>query len=232
MRPLGTVLALSVLILLVPPGAAQRPQLPPGGLGGFGRPGMLLMNQSVQEELKMSKEQVDIVSEAIRRIETRYWDDFKKLQALKADEMREKFPELMKSVAEETNKVASEHLRPDQRKRLRQIELQQRGYEAFDEPEVQKALRLTEEQKAKMKVIQDDTRKDVEDIVKAGRGNFLGVMPKVMSTRKEAMDRVQAVLKDEQRQAWKELTGQPFQVKFEPSKPEKLKLTFPPIKKK
>ena len=69
----------------------------------------------------------------------------------------------MKSVNDEANKVAADILNTDQRRRFRQIKFQHEGVSAFFEPEVQKAVVLTDNQKERIKTINQDFQKDAEE---------------------------------------------------------------------
>ena len=140
-----SVLVLGLAALLAGPALAQRGQGRGGfgGGGGFGGPGFLLMNPSVQKELKLSDDQVKKITETTESIRDKHRDEFEALGKLEGDERREKSDELRKKVSDETQKALAEILKPEQSKRLKEIQLQQEGARAFNDPEVQKALNLT-----------------------------------------------------------------------------------------
>src|SRR5438105_4510572 len=69
--------------------------------------------------------------------------------------------------------------------RLRQIELQQRGTQAFLDATVQKDLNITPEQTANIKTILDDFRKEQAEAVKEAQGDFQGMQEKMTALRKE-----------------------------------------------
>src|SRR5439155_2091673 len=116
---------------------------------------------------------------------------------------------------------------PEQTKRLKQIELQQRGADGLLQKDVEKALNLTDEQKEKIKTITEDARKEMQSLRPApgagrpGGGGGAGGPPqeffkKMAMVRKETQDKAMAVLTAEQVKTYKELTGAPFEMKFEP----------------
>src|SRR5262245_7424931 len=70
--------------------------------GGFG-PGMLLQNKSVQEELKLDKEQVEKITSALTKMREDHKDDFAKL--LDQNIKQEERAEIMKKVTEATTKA-------------------------------------------------------------------------------------------------------------------------------
>jgi Spy/CpxP family protein refolding chaperone len=210
------MLALTLIALLAAPALAQeRQQRPqpggPRGFGGFGLAG-LVQNEGVQKELKLDKEQVDKVKDALQKVQAKYSDDFAKLRDLPQEEQRTKRQALTRTLNEETLKAAGDILKPDQLKRLKQIELQQAGVLAYSRPEVQKALNLTDDQKQKIQTIAEESGKEMRDLF--GGGNPAEIQEKIAELRKKTAEKVQVVLTDNQKNAWKELTGEPFQVRF------------------
>jgi Spy/CpxP family protein refolding chaperone len=209
------LLVLGLMALLAGPGLAQGQRKGGGfGRGGFGGPGMLLNNKGVQKELKMTDDQTKKVTDAFKEVQDKHRDEFAGLQDLQGDERREKMQEIMKKVNEEQTKVISEVLSADQVKRLNQIELQNSGPRAFTQEKVQKDLKLTDDQKDKIKTIADDLNQEMQGL-RGGGGDFQENMKKMASMRKEAVEKITAVLTDDQKKAWKELTGEPYEVKFE-----------------
>ena len=102
-------------------------------------------------------------------------------------------------------------------KRLKQIVLQQEGLRAFTNEDVQSALKLTDDQKTKFKDIADTYRKDMTALRPAA-----GTRPsdddraKMTALTKETMTKAKDVLTPDQKKSLDELTGKPFEVKFEP----------------
>lgn len=193
------------------------------GFGGFGGGGLgmgaMLNNEGVQKELKLSEEQITKVREATKEVGAKYREEFGKLQDLSQEERREKMTELRTKQEADTKKALEGVLNADQEKRLKQITLQQRGVQAFTDAEVATALKLSDEQKDTLKTINDDSAKDLRELFAAQRGGggggfnqeaFQENMKKMQAMRKEAMDKAVAVLKDDQKKAWKDMTGEPF----------------------
>lgn len=120
--------------------------------------------------------------------------------------------EQLKKYEELQKKALADSLSPEQLKRLKQIQLQQRGAQAFQDPEVQTALKMTDEQKEKVKTIAEDARKDMGELFKnAGGGNREEAMKKFAAFRKEVMDKTTSVLTDDQKKSWKDMVGEPFE---------------------
>jgi Spy/CpxP family protein refolding chaperone len=186
--------------------------------GGPGGPGMLAQNKSVQQELKLSDEQVKKIGEALTQVREKHQEEFQNFRDLSEEERTA----LRKKVNDETSKELASILTPDQMKRFKQIELQQRGVGGLLEEDVEKALKLTDDQKDKIKTINEDAQKERRSLFQAARqggggggGGFAEVGKKMAALNKESMDKAMAVLTPEQVTTYKEMTGTPFDVKFE-----------------
>jgi Spy/CpxP family protein refolding chaperone len=206
------LLVLGLTALLASPAMAQRGR----GRGGFGGPGFFVGNKGVQKELKLTDEQVKKAEDALKTIREKHQQEFAGIQDLPQEERREKFQALNKTVSEEQTKALADVLSADQVKRLKQIMLQVRGAQAFADPEVQKELKLTDDQKDKIKTIGDDARQEGQSIREAAAGDFQEMQKKMAALNKETMEKVSGVLTDDQKKAWKDLTGDAFEFKPDP----------------
>src|SRR5215472_6741883 len=115
---------------------------------GFG-PGAMLQNESVQKELKLTDEQKTKLREALEKVRDNHKDDLAKLRDL-SNEERQK---LLRTVAEESQKAIAGVLDEKQMKRFKQIGWQASGANALNDPDVQKTLKLSDEQKKKLQDI-------------------------------------------------------------------------------
>lgn len=205
-------LALGVALLVAAEASAQQG----GGRGfGFGGPGILLQNEGVQKELKMDQGQIDKAREAVTKITEKNRDEFAKLRDINDQaERRKKTQELTRTVSADTYKAVADVLKPEQVKRLKQIDLQQRGYNAFAEDEVQKSLKLTEAQIKEIDALAKAADEERNKLFQGGGGGQ-EAREKLTALRKQTLEKVTATLKDDQKKALKELTGEPFEVQFQ-----------------
>jgi hypothetical protein len=211
------VLTLGASALLAAPAFAQQPQhkghgsgLPMGGGAG------LIANEGVQKELKLTDEQISKAEAVARKVREKYRDAFAKFQDLGAQERREKMTEVVRTMTSETNKGLAEVLKPEQMKRYRQIQLQQLGLMAFTEPEVQSKLKLTGDQVGRIRRINADSQGRRSELLQGGGGGSREEIRKKEATLgKESMDKALAVLSADQKQAWKDMIGEPFDVQFQ-----------------
>jgi Spy/CpxP family protein refolding chaperone len=193
---------LGVLALVAAPCLAQQR---PGGRGGRGggffmSPIMLLSQKPVQEELKLTEEQVKKVTE----LSAKQREAFTGFADLSQEERGKKFQELNS----QNEKAVAEILKPDQSKRLKEISLQAQGPRAFANPEVANALGITDEQKAKLRSIQEENAQEAQKLRQAGASEE--AQQKRAELTKATNDKMLAVLTPEQKTKWKEMTGEPF----------------------
>jgi Spy/CpxP family protein refolding chaperone len=208
------VLTAGLAVLAASPAFAQ-PR--PGGPGGFGPPGgfqitasTLLRNDKVLEELKLTDDQKADLKKAADKVTEKYRDEFGKAQG-----DFQKIGELFKSQNEDMEKAMVAVLKADQAKRLKQIEVQAAGLNAFDRDDVQSALKLTDKQKQTVKDEQDGVQKDIRDLRQDAlndRDKMAAMGKKIQELRADALAKVVKGLNDDQAKAWKDLTGDKFEV--------------------
>jgi Spy/CpxP family protein refolding chaperone len=212
MRTFGkTILAFSIATMLAAPAWAQQGR-------GFGRGGgaALLTNKSVQQELKVTDAQAEKLTAFGEQIRTKQREEFQKLQDVSEDQRPAKMQELMRSINADLQKGLPEILKPEQVKRFTQIQLQQAGPNAFMTPNVQQKLKLTDDQKTKIREITDVLGQSMREAGQNFQADREGTMKKMAELRKDATDKVFGVLTDDQKKSHKELVGDPFEVKYEP----------------
>ncbi|MDR3634430.1 MAG: hypothetical protein P4L84_11545 [Isosphaeraceae bacterium] len=214
-RPFGKfVLALGALALLASPAWAQAQKGRGGFGGGFGGGPGFLMAPNVQKDLKLSDEQVGKVQETLREVREKHADDFQGLRDLSQKEREQKVASISKEVNDEVKKALS--FSAEQSKRFDQISLQTRGLQAFVDPTVAEKLKLTDAQKSQIEEIRTSAREAVRGAFNkdAGEEERKEAMKKFREASQESMKKVQALLTDDQKNEWKELTGEP--IEFQP----------------
>jgi Spy/CpxP family protein refolding chaperone len=201
-----------VLVLAVPAGfAAAEEKAAPIAPETTTAQLLLLRQKSVQKELKLNDDAVKKIMEFTNMEADEYG---KALKNLKDKERTAKFDELEKA----NKKFLEDNLSADQRKRLEQITLQVSGVYQLGRPEVVKALSLTEEQQTKFEDLQKETRKALEEIIKAT--DRAGKTEKLAKLREETSKKIMAVLTDEQKAKVKEIVGEPFKGEIVFEEPE------------
>ena len=123
------------------------------------------------------------------------------------DEEMEKLPAAIQ-------KALAEVLTPKQYKRLRQIELQQRGIQAFTDKTVVTELKLTTDQETAIKTVVADSAKDMKEAFGGGgKGtDFKERAEKIANMRKASLEKAQDVLSADQKKMWTVMIGEPFKM--------------------
>jgi Spy/CpxP family protein refolding chaperone len=196
--PVKGALTLCLTVSLMAAAQAQGPQR--GGAGSAG----LLMNPSVKKELKLTDDQLTKIQDALGKVQDKHKDDFARFREMSVDERRK----MMRSISEDYNKAVASVLDEKQMKRFKQIQWQIAGVGALEDPEVQKTLKLSEDQQKKLAAVFEDANKKMQDLFKSG--NVEGKREEFEKLRKDAEDKANNVLTDEQKKQWKEMQGEPF----------------------
>jgi hypothetical protein len=206
MRTLGKLfLVVAAVALLCSPALAQRR---PGG-GGLAD---MLGNKKLKEELKLTDEQAEKAVKVAKDVAEKHKDDLKDVDFM-TEEGRKKAGEVRAAVTEETMKGLKDVLDAKQTTRLNQLLFQQRmafrGPDIFTDPKVQETLKLSDEQKDKIKTLATDFNKERRELFQGGFNEE--TRKKMEALRKDTMEKVDAVLKDDQKKALKEMSGEPFE---------------------
>ena len=115
------------------------------------------------------------------------------------------YPEMRRKTEEAAWKALDGVMRPEQMKRFKQIVFQRRRSAVFFDPEVQRQLSLTDEQKAWATKFEEERKK---------KSNQDGVgADGLAKLEAEQIRKTVDVLTDEQKKVWDDLTGEAFEVK-------------------
>ncbi|MGO8749881.1 MAG: hypothetical protein ACLQNE_28380 [Thermoguttaceae bacterium] len=188
-------------------------QAPRGFGGGLQTPsamwGVLLRVEKVQTALALTDDQKAKLKDLAPPLGA---GGRPNIRGMSAEERREFLTKAMSRVADQ-KKVIEVILQPGQIERLKGITLQLLGAQGLQDKEVQDALQLTDEQKAKLKAIAEDTAKKVRELF-AGGGDRAANLAKMPSIRKEALDQATAILTDAQKAKFEKLKGAKVDISF------------------
>jgi len=209
-----SMVGLGLVALLAGPALAQ-------GRGGFGMMGGgglsgLIGNSGVQKELKLDDTQVEKAKDFAAKARERMTENRSKLEGLEGEERQTKQRELAKEANDIAIKAFGEFLKPEQLARLKQINHQVRGAQAFADPEVATKLKLTDDQKSDIRTINTESGAQMREIFGTLQDDREGGMKKLAELRKETLTKVEGKLNDEQQKTWKEMIGAPFEFKPDP----------------
>lgn len=217
-----TFCALVLTAALAVPAFAQ----PPGGRGGrgmggmMGGPAMLLNSEDVQKDIKFTDEQ----KAKLKEFQAKRQEAMAELRNADMDQRQE----MMKKLGEEATKFLKDTLTEEQSKRLKQIGLQNslktNPGAAFASEETATALKLTDDQKSKIKEIADQLNKDRREVFGGGQGGGGGrgrgqMTPeqtkKLEALSKEAHEKIMEVLTGDQKKTLEDMQGKPFEGKIQ-----------------
>ncbi len=161
---------------------------------------VLLRQQSVQRELKLTDDQI----EKIHAFSARQWEKAQEANKLSESEADKMFSEL----AKENQRFIDEMLNKDQKKRLQEIVLQVAGLLCVTRDDVASRLGLTLAQKKRARELQEESRREAEELIHSTRKEQK--REKLKELRARTRQRVNDLLTDAQEAQWKEMIGAPF----------------------
>ena len=208
-----SVLTLSALVLLASPALAQGRGAAGGGAAGF------LMAPNVQQDLKLTDTQVKKIQETLSEIKERHQEDYAALRDASHDVRWTKMAVLNEKVCDEVKNALS--LSPEQSRRFDQISLQAHGLLAFASRAVDEKLKLSDDQKSKIREIAEAAHKSFaggdnnNNNDNASEQERTDARDKRAVAQKENMTKACALLNDDQKASWKELIGEPIHIDYQ-----------------
>jgi Spy/CpxP family protein refolding chaperone len=157
---------------------------------------MLVRQKSVQEDLKVAPEQ----RQKIHAFADKQW---KKFQAMRAERNRG-----FEAMAKENQDFLKNTLTPEQCKRLNQIAMQVAGLLWVMRSDVAAELKLTDDQKQKIRTLHREAHKEAQEALRSNNGTV--EEEKFRELRQTNRKRLMSVLTDEQKTKWREMAGEQF----------------------
>jgi hypothetical protein len=192
---------------------ADLPPRTPFG-GGIGH----LSDQRVQKELKLTAKQVKSIQDGLAKVQEINREQIEKARLTPVpgapavpgggDGLApEQLAALTKKVRDENQKVIAGVLKPEQVKRLKQIELQLQGVFVLRNEELVKALDLTDDQIRRGNTLVAELENSGLNLVHIHPSERQKAYQKLFM---EVVERIPSLLTPDQRKKWKELRGEPF----------------------
>lgn len=179
----------------------------------------LLQSDAVREDLGISRETAQEAMAAIRELRTRLEPEMRGMMMMAPETRAAAMAEFNSKIADSVEGAFSLILDDSQLARFKQILLQSKGLEAFTLPDTQSRLNLDTRQLDELREIFVQTSSQAKEITTAAResGNREDGLAQLAAFRREAMEKALAVLDDSQTAIWKEMTGERFEFKMQPS---------------
>ncbi len=165
-----------------------------------------LERPAVQDALDLTPDQHERLAELVAKWKVERESNEREKWGLADDARRRK----MLVIAEEHERDIGGLLSAAQLLRLTEVQFQFFGFFTFKDPGVVSALGLTREQRRAIRELEREMFRPhflPPSSGRAGEG-VRGELPRM--TKRESVEKVLALLTDEQRQKWKEMTGPPF----------------------
>jgi hypothetical protein len=177
---------------------------------------MMLRAAPVQKELKMNEDQTKAIIAIATQMQSDAMEIMSGLQDLTPEERQQELPNVMEMITEKAKDLqekADAILDDAQKSRLKELSLQARGVEALEDKAVAEALKITDEQKSKLKEIQDSAAGKQDEIIQEAlkhNADREKIREKIQAMRKELGDKALTVLTDEQRSEFEKMKGAKF----------------------
>ncbi|MBI3838870.1 MAG: hypothetical protein HY288_13185 [Planctomycetia bacterium] len=179
---------------------------------------MMLRSDAVKKELDLSADQQKSLDEIAAQMQSEAMEIISGLQDLTPEEREKELPSLLKTMTEKGKELQAQVdkvLNAKQLTRMKELSIQQRGPEAFEDEEVATALKLSDDQKKKLVAVRDEAADKQQEIIKAltsgeGGGDRAAIGEKMQALRKELGDKALAVLTAEQREIFEKMKGAKF----------------------
>ena len=217
MTSCGILMAMALMTLPSMPTAQAQPggrgmgMMMGGGMGPMAGLAVLGTPEG-KTELKLSDEQSDKIQSLQENLRSSMMERFQALQDIPQDERRGKMESVMKEISDGTKKDLKAILDAPQLKRFEQISTQALGFSAFAQPEIKKSLKVTDAQKEEFEKIQEENMTAMRDAFQSNQGDQEAAMKAMTEIRNKSMDKAKALLTADQKTAWEELVGKPFQM--------------------
>jgi hypothetical protein len=197
----------------------------PGGFGGAAFDVRLLATPEVQKELSISDEQKGLIEDMIADVQNQMQQGFRQgggggfqnFQNLSDEERRKLQEEGQKRMAEmnkKTEEMMGVVLEPKQSERFGQMRLQRAGVGSFSRADIAEKLALTQEQKDKMRKIQEEApRPDFRVLFNqdATEEERTAARTKMREQTEKTNTEILNVLTAEQKETWAKMQGKKFE---------------------
>ncbi len=180
----------------------------------------------LRDDLKLTPEQAARIAKLPEVIREGHKEERGQLRK-KREELEQARLALEARQAEQMAKDMRDALTPEQRRRLEQVRLQSLGLAVWDDPAVQKALKLTDGQKAAINKVRTEAKDNAGDMMRQAQEEAYresgATSPRMQQLRERkaatayraVQARAVAVLSPEQQKQWRELIGPPFRLRVD-----------------
>lgn len=167
-------------------------------------------DQGIRNQLRINEDQFNRLNKVYGEQWNRYNTGISGLNNLEPAQRTQKMQQMSQDFYRGVNDAAKEVLNAEQMSRYNQLYLQHQGWQAFDDPEIQRKLNLTDEQRQKINQLQSDYQTQWGNLNKEFGTDREGAARRYNELRQKNREQMNSLLNEQQRQTWREMTGDPF----------------------
>jgi Spy/CpxP family protein refolding chaperone len=201
--------------------AKRAADIPPGGI----RPTPWFDDPALRTELKLTPEQWKQLDIAYREFYTHFKTAISQLGELTPAQRAERISQLAAVFNTDLTAFVKEKLAPAQAQRFHQLYYQYRGYDALNDPLLLPKLDLKEAQRVRLRKLIQDYDRQLLAVYAVLDTDAEMATRKYMELRRDINKRIDELLDQEQRRAWREITGSPYEFRSDFSRQIKTPLT-------
>jgi hypothetical protein len=196
-------------VAVAPAPQPQEPEAARGHLAKALGPAFLVFRGKVQADLQLSAEQQQKLEPRFEETAQNAARFFQELEGVKPEEREPRLAGYRRGVNEQFAPFLRETLRPEQLRRLRQLNLQREGALALAGPELGQELGLTDGQRQQLVAVIQELQRQMAPVAAQAQagGDPQAVRKELLKIRKDHEGKMAAILTDAQRRQWQALLG-------------------------
>jgi hypothetical protein len=161
----------------------------------------------VQKHLNLTQEQSNQLTTSYGQSLNNYNMGLQGLDKLSDQQRAARMQELFNGFNKGVVDPAGTILNPQQLQRFNQLHLQNQGYGAFNNPEIQQKLKLTNDQSVNLRQYEQQYNQKVNDILKGAVTDPQGAAKQYEEFRRQNSEQINSMFTPQQVQMWREMTG-------------------------
>jgi hypothetical protein len=204
--------SLACLVLAGTVLAQQRPPAPGQAVPSAFRPPPqpLFTVPDIRRDLNITNDQLNRLNEAYGRLRQGYQDEFSRLGNLNEQQRAQRIQELNRTFNTDIGRMTGGILTPDQLNRYGQLQLQQRGLEAFSDADIRQRLNLTDQQIQGLRQMEQDYDRLIRELRRDVPANRNEALRRYDQFQQQTRDRLNNLFTEQQRNTWGQMIGNPF----------------------
>jgi hypothetical protein len=183
-------------------------------------------NPSIRGELKLTPEQFKQLNTSYDQYYKRFQTGTSGLDKLTPAHRAERINQLASTFNSDMATLVKEKLTPVQTERFNQLYYQYRGYDALNDAPVLGKLELTDKQRDQLRKFAQEYEQKLTAIYGVLDKDREAATRSYMELRRATSQRIDTLLEAQQRRAWRNLTGSPYE--FQPDFSRQIKTPLTP----